>query len=169
MKDLSKLIIGQMISANTIAGGSITVFGTTFDKFKYKDLLIVLHVKRSVNLKINFENIHIHHGSTESNLDSTPLPADFFINTDQSEIIEDVTRILTINMQCSAIKRFFTLSFFIEPMNGENSQTMSGIVCMMPIGIYPTDYQTTLLGTEIPLTEEYIQFPIAENSDGSDG
>lgn len=166
MKDLSKLIIGQMITSETIFGESITVFGTTLDKFKYKDLLIVLHVKRLVNLKINFENIHIHHGSTEFDSDSIPLPADFFINTDQSEIIEDVTRILTINTQCSAIKRFFTLSFLIEPMNGENSETMAGIVYMMPIGIYPTDYQTTLLGTEIPLTEEYIQFPIADNSDG---
>lgn len=164
MKDLSKLIIGQMISANTIAGESITVFGITLDKFKYKDLLIVLHVKRLVNLKINFENIHIHHGSTESNLDSTPLPSDFFINTDQSEIIEDTTRILTINTQCSLLKRFFQLSVHVEPINGENFEDMSGIVCMMPIGIYPTNYQTMLMGTEIPLTEEYISLPIINDN-----
>lgn len=166
MKDLSKLIIGQMITGEMVAGESVTIFGTTLDKFKYTDLLIVLHVKRLINLKINFENIQIYHGSTEFALDSTTLPADFFINTDQSEITENVTRILTINTQCSAIKRFFKLSLLVEPMNGENSETMSGIVCMMPIGIYPTDHQTTLLGTEIPLTEEYIQFPIADTSDG---
>lgn len=164
MKNLSKLIIGQTITADTIAGGSIDIIGTMLDKFKYRDLLIVLHVKRLVNSKINFENMTVYHGST--NLEGSPLPSDFFINTDQSEIIEDTTRILTINTQCSLLKRFFQLSVHVEPINGENFEDMSGIVCMMPIGIYPTNYQTMLMGTEIPLTEEYISLPIINDNGG---